>query len=449
MPSTNSLFVTGCFRSGTSLLYACLNQHPDIAIMYETGMLSIPLSKKLIYHNRWLENANAWGKFLARHGLPAQPTDAANYFDNNIQIYKAYASKKGARYFGEKCPSLMINLKELAKNNSKAKIITIFRHPMEIHHSVIKAGLNDNFFSDPQLLNRQLYAQEKMYHDIRDLNENGYNILNITYNELCDQPEVTCRKICAYLEIPYTEKMIDLTDADMSAVYLSKHHIKLREGTIVKSPHCEIGISPELRQAFEALNTRWEGMHNFLINKENESIFSEPLNPISEVLIKEGFKSYRRLRLKRQIYHLAPAETIRFFRAIKVMLHELKELKQEHLTHKQLLINQLLAGIFFIVFTIFGSVVYVSSVAIFSPLFIYMLVPITSAWLAGYWFALLTSLITVLSFCLCENYVPPPDTLFSFIWNFFSRFLAFGLIIIFTLHLKATFLRFQKNIPKD
>jgi hypothetical protein len=32
---TGPLFVLGMWRSGTSLLYALLNQHPQIALMYE------------------------------------------------------------------------------------------------------------------------------------------------------------------------------------------------------------------------------------------------------------------------------------------------------------------------------------------------------------------------------------------------------------------------------
>jgi len=31
----NPVFVVGVFRSGTSLLYSLLNQHPEIGLMYE------------------------------------------------------------------------------------------------------------------------------------------------------------------------------------------------------------------------------------------------------------------------------------------------------------------------------------------------------------------------------------------------------------------------------
>ncbi|HZT23644.1 MAG TPA: sulfotransferase, partial [Verrucomicrobiae bacterium] len=42
LSSSRLLFVAGIFRSGTSLLYALLNQHPQIALMYECDVLDFP-----------------------------------------------------------------------------------------------------------------------------------------------------------------------------------------------------------------------------------------------------------------------------------------------------------------------------------------------------------------------------------------------------------------------
>ena len=40
--SDGPLFVVGMFRSGTSLLYALLNQHPQIALLYEDDLAHLP-----------------------------------------------------------------------------------------------------------------------------------------------------------------------------------------------------------------------------------------------------------------------------------------------------------------------------------------------------------------------------------------------------------------------
>ena len=88
------LFVAGVFRSGTSMLYASLNQHPAIALMYEPELQSHAVPPRLFLHKHWLENANAWGKFLFRHGFPPYPKEAAKHFRCPEDLYKAYAAVK-------------------------------------------------------------------------------------------------------------------------------------------------------------------------------------------------------------------------------------------------------------------------------------------------------------------------------------------------------------------
>ena len=46
------LFVAGVFRSGTSMLYASLNQHPAIALMYEPELQSHDLPRRLFLHEK-------------------------------------------------------------------------------------------------------------------------------------------------------------------------------------------------------------------------------------------------------------------------------------------------------------------------------------------------------------------------------------------------------------
>ncbi|MCU1303513.1 MAG: Sulfotransferase family, partial [Candidatus Sulfotelmatobacter sp.] len=37
-PSSGPIFVVGIWRSGTSLLYTLMNQHPQIALTYESDL---------------------------------------------------------------------------------------------------------------------------------------------------------------------------------------------------------------------------------------------------------------------------------------------------------------------------------------------------------------------------------------------------------------------------
>src|SRR5579864_857374 len=64
------LFVVGMWRSGTSLLYALLNQHPQIALMYEGDLpLLWPLFLGGKAKSDWAERWEFWNSALSRHQL--------------------------------------------------------------------------------------------------------------------------------------------------------------------------------------------------------------------------------------------------------------------------------------------------------------------------------------------------------------------------------------------
>src|SRR6267378_6772080 len=69
-PHDGPLFVVGMWRSGTSLFYALLNQHPQIALLYEGDL---PLLWPLFLGRRakmdWPERWEFWNSALTRHQI--------------------------------------------------------------------------------------------------------------------------------------------------------------------------------------------------------------------------------------------------------------------------------------------------------------------------------------------------------------------------------------------
>src|SRR6476659_1798834 len=64
------LFVVGMWRSGTSLLYALLNQNPEVGLMYESDMLT--LSPLFFFPRKsawWLNKVDSWNGALTRHKI--------------------------------------------------------------------------------------------------------------------------------------------------------------------------------------------------------------------------------------------------------------------------------------------------------------------------------------------------------------------------------------------
>ncbi|MEI6035090.1 MAG: sulfotransferase [Verrucomicrobiae bacterium] len=444
--ATSLLFVTGCHRSGTSLLYACLNQHPDIGIMYETEMLSVNLPPKLRFRHRWLENANAWGKFLGRHQLPSQPSEAALLFKRPDDIYRHFAARKQARYGGEKSPTLMTRLGTLFASYPECKLITIFRHPADVQASVLQAGKGEAFFAKRGWLERQIYSQETMFQNAFALRQKGLEILHITYEELTKDPEATSRRICGYLLLPFDRRMTTIEGADLSAVYNTEHHRKVRSGKIaVGEPRRVAGTPSEHDAMLEMLWQRWCRMHEALAADEHSKVFSEPLPPGAARLMERGRRIIRMRALKRCIYHMLPAEAIRLFRAVKLMVNESREADGEIFTPAQLRKNRIAALLAVVVLVALGAETLILWGGAMSPLVFFMLAPISVGWLAGIGCAILSAASTAVVWTVSTSLVMPETSLGIMAWNLLARFVLLFLLGFFSRHLKSVLLRFQKN----
>lgn len=449
MPSNQApkyLFVTGVFRSGTSMLYACLNQHPAIALMYEPELQSHDLPQRLFLRERWLENANAWGKFLFRHGFPAYPKEAAKQFHCPEDFYKAYADRNQALYGGEKSPLLIGYLPKVFERFPDAKILTISRHPASILHSIQQAAKNVSWFSRKHMLERALYGQEKMLQDSILLQNQGHRILHLTYEDFTATPETECRRICDYLEIPFDERMTNLRNADLSPIYDHPHHIKLRSEKITPTPAIPPDISSEW---LDMLDAHWQRTRECLARLSSDECPIAPLAPPAKKIqpaIGKGRFLHNRTRWKRFFYHLLPAEFIRIFRAAKALVQTSKSIQAENDSPRERLQTRLLCGIFILASIAIGAFLHTASLGKISPLPFFIFPVLAAGWFFGWKQISFSSLLSssawtfgpMLTF---STHLP----LHWLAWNLISRTSVLLILGLFAWHLKATLLIHQNQ----
>jgi hypothetical protein len=449
MPSSQTskhLFVVGVFRSGTSMLYASLNQHPAIALMYEPELQSHDLPRRLFLHERWLENANAWGKFLFRHGFPAYPKEAAEHFRCPEDFYKSYADRKQAIYGGEKSPMLVGYLPKVLERFPDAKILTISRHPAPILRSIQQAAKSEFWFSRGHMLERALYGQERMLQDSIHLQNEGHHILHLTYEDFTAAPEIECRRICEYLEIPFDERITTLQDADLSPIYSHSHHIKLRSEKITATP----AIPPEInREWLDMLDTHWQRTRECLARLASEQRPVQPLAPPAEKIqqaIRKGLFLHSRTRWKRFVYHLLPAEFIRIFRATKILIHNAQSIQAERYSPAERLRTRLLSGTFILTSIAIGAILHTTSHGEISPLPFFIFPVLAAGWFLGWKQIVLFSLLCAAAWTL------GPKLTFSahlslpwMVWNLISRTSVLIILGLFAWHLKATLLIHQNQ----
>ncbi len=239
--SSNPVFVVGVFRSGTSLMYALLNQHPRIALMYECDVWGFPgLGGRQRFSGDWLERQEFYNQALSRHRLIfGGKLNGLENIRTPDDLYRCHSSSKDAQLWGEKSPVYAARLVQLARRYPQASFILIWRDPVEVYRSIRRAGQKSPFFRRPGMLHRLIYDHEKMVCEAGQLQRAGARIHHISYDDLVDRTEATCRATCDFLDVAFEQQMLNLQCADFSAVYQTANHEFLRRGVIERQNYSD------------------------------------------------------------------------------------------------------------------------------------------------------------------------------------------------------------------
>jgi hypothetical protein len=254
------LFVVGMWRSGTSLLYALLNQHPQIGLMYESDMLTLsPLFFIPRKSSWWLNKVDSWNGALSRHKIdpatiPADITDLPNAFR---AVAQQYASKKGATVWGCKSPTYYDCMNQFADWYPDAKFIVIWRDPADVCRSIVRAAEKSPWFSQSGMDLRAILGYRRMKREADELIRRGANIYQLQYDDLVREPEKTLTSLCEFIGIAFDPKMASLEGADRSAIYNGEHHAGVKSSTITAKRERPEVLSPELKKKVERYVVFW------------------------------------------------------------------------------------------------------------------------------------------------------------------------------------------------
>ena len=350
--TTTALFVVGTFRSGTSLLYALLNQHPEIALMFECDVWNYPqFLSPLRFHHDWRERLEFYSHALSRHHLiPKDNICGLENVRTPDDLYRMFARNKDARIFGEKSPFYCNHLPQLAMSHPGASFILIWRNPVETYRSVKDSGQSSRYFRRPGMLNRLIYFQEKMIQGAAQITRSGSRVHHVAYADLIDRTEDSCRGICDFLGIEFDDKMSNLTGADLSAVFQAPQFEHLRLGKIGRRPSMH-QVEPRVVQKLQRFHGRWNRLRHQLLNLE----CSDPLGPEPGILERVYHRFAGRLMCGldgavRVAFEILPLPWLRTYRQAKAWFRESRSapsdqrltLWDEFLGHKATVLASLL-----------------------------------------------------------------------------------------------------------
>lgn len=272
--ASGPLIVVGMWRSGTSLLYSLLNQHPEIALMYEADLYLLqPLFSRKGSSPHWRDRWEFWNSAFTRHHLRKEriPVTVADLPTGATAVWKEYAGS--AAVMGEKSPNYYDCLPALAKQFPGARFIIIWRDPADICRSIVRARAGSSFFSKPGLLHRAIIGYQEMKNGRDALVSQGIPVHEIQYEEMIKDTDLSMRKVCEFLDLNFDPRMTSLQGSDDSPIYQGVHHKQVKGGKILRFKECEEVLSPQVRSKIQRYVNYWK----------KQSSGAWPLYPNSDV----------------------------------------------------------------------------------------------------------------------------------------------------------------------
>jgi len=269
------LFVLSVWRSGSSLLYSLLNQHPQIALLYEGDL---PRLHRFLWgrfrSGAWRERWEFWNQGPSRHGiaLESMPASVPDAWQATRLVYQQVACRKQAAIWGEKTPHWFDCPLQMAEKFPDARFIFLWRDPNAVLRSIARAAGSDRFFKKAGFTQRVLLGMENLRQACDALSVQGRPVHEVSYEDLTSDTSSCMRQISDFLQLPFDERMTTLEGADRSAIGSGAHHAMVRgdrvtghrKRTEVLSRHLQAKISRYVCGWKRRYNSQWPKYPQFL-----------------------------------------------------------------------------------------------------------------------------------------------------------------------------------------
>jgi hypothetical protein len=259
------LFIVAMWRGGSSLLYALLNKHPQVALTFEADLwLLRSVFRKPAGYCDWAARWEFFNGALIRHGIIANdlPRGVADFPTAFTAVHQAYAARKGAVIWGDKSPIYYDSLPALARLFPQARFIIQWRDPAATANAIARAAQSGApAYRKRGVYLRGLIGYQVLKSGVDSLLSRGQPVCQVSYEELTSDTAKVMREVCRFLEIPYRDELADLRDADRSAIFKEPHHSLVRGDEIVSRPRTVI-LDQAARQKIDGYVKLWKRRYN-------------------------------------------------------------------------------------------------------------------------------------------------------------------------------------------
>ena len=331
------LFVVSIWRSGSSLLYALLNKHPHVALMYEADLLLLrPVFLKPKALCDWAKRWEFWNEAFRRHGLAATnvPEGISDFPSAFRTVHQLYAKQRGATIWGDKSPNYYDRLNEMADDFPQARFILVWRDPKGTANSILRAAaLGNSYFSRRGAAHCGLLGYEVFRGECDQLLRRGKPVCQVNYEDLVRDTPSVMRRVCEFLQIPYDDSLSNLEGADRSAIFDGQHHANVKGDKIVG------GLRPELadtalRAKISQYAAWWHRLYGgcWPPNPEPAENTVQPPNGLSRLIDRVLYHLARiRDQVSPAVYSFIPISLLRHYRELKKGRREARPVAQRGL----------------------------------------------------------------------------------------------------------------------
>jgi Sulfotransferase family len=259
--TVRSLFVLSVVRSGSSLLYSLLNQHSQIALLYEADLPTMQLFMwRQFRSGGWRERWEFWNQGPSRNGIAIEslPTNVSDVWEATRLTYQAVARRKQATIGGEKSPFWCDCALQVAEKFPDALFIFLWRDLNDVMESIARAA---NVPAFGRLLARPakvLLANEKLRDACDVLKAQGRRVHEVNYEDLTANTSECMQQICHFLDVPFEARITSLEGADRSAIFSGQHHAMVRGDRIVGERKRAEVLPPAVRAKVGRYIRRWK-----------------------------------------------------------------------------------------------------------------------------------------------------------------------------------------------
>ena len=252
-------FVVGCERSGTTLLRAMLDSHPQLAVPPESYFLTSLIKDEEPFEVDKFLSAVGEHRRFPNWSLPIEDVrteiekSGANDLAEAVRaLYRAYANSRGKERWGDKTPGYVKHLRPLANLLPEAHFIHIIRDGRDVTLSWLETPFGPTSVVE---------AAERWRKEVRAGRRAGNQHLSdryieVRYERLVANPEKVLGKVCKFLDLPfdpamlaYPQKADEIIDSTMRPT--SHQRLKQAPTSGVRDWHRD--MKPDDVQAFQEI----------------------------------------------------------------------------------------------------------------------------------------------------------------------------------------------------